>query len=185
MEAKGLKPRSREWNAVLVACAKAAETSATVEIFKKMVERGEKPTKVSYGALLSALEKGKMYDEAIRVWEHMRKVGIEPNQYSYTIMASVYVGLENFSLVENIIKEMVSTGIAPTVVTFNAIISVCSRNGLGGEAYEWFQRIKAMNIHPNEITYEIWIYGRANDGKPRRRKPVNKWEIHAEQPTDD
>ncbi|KAK9748242.1 hypothetical protein RND81_02G045300 [Saponaria officinalis] len=252
MEAKGLKPRSREWNAVLVACAKAAETSAAVEIFKKMVERGEKPTEVSYGALLSALEKGKMYDEAIRVWEHMRKVGIEPNQYSYTIMASVYVGLENFNLVENIIKEMVSTGIDPTVVTFNAIISVCSRNGLGGEAYEWFQRMKAMNIDPNEITYEMLIYGLANDGKPRlaydaylravnegltlsyraydaviqssqdygatidvtalgprplgqtkngitrndfaepgnddetprRRKPVNKREIHAEQPTD-
>ncbi|XP_074278367.1 uncharacterized protein LOC141601956 [Silene latifolia] len=167
MEAKGLKPRSREWNAVLVACSKASETSAAIEIFKKMVERGEKPTQVSYGALLSALEKGKMYDEAIRVWEHMRKVGIEANLYSYTIMASVYVGLGKFNLVEYIIKEMISTGNNPTVVTYNAIISVCSRNGLGGEAYDWFHRMKGMNIEPNEITYEMLIFALAKDGKPR------------------
>ena len=44
MEEKGLKPGSRKWNAVLIACSKASETSATVEIFKRMVEQGEKPT---------------------------------------------------------------------------------------------------------------------------------------------
>ncbi|KAJ7970723.1 Pentatricopeptide repeat-containing protein [Quillaja saponaria] len=56
---KGLKPGSREWNVVLVACSKASETTAVVQISKRMVEQGEKPTIISYGALLSALEKGK------------------------------------------------------------------------------------------------------------------------------
>lgn len=56
MEEKGLKPR--EWNLVLVACSKAAETSATVEIFKRMVEQGEKPTQISYGHCSVLLRKG-------------------------------------------------------------------------------------------------------------------------------
>lgn len=167
MEAKGLKPSSREWNAVLIACSKASETTAAVEIFKKMIERGEKPTVVSYGALLSTLEKGKLYDEAVRVWEHMRKIGVEPNLYAYTIMASVYVGLGKFSLVDYIIQEMVSTGNNPTVVTFNAIVSVCTKNGLAGAAYEWFQRMRSMNIDPNEITYDTLVEALAKDGKPR------------------
>ncbi|XP_021739665.1 pentatricopeptide repeat-containing protein At3g46610-like [Chenopodium quinoa] len=167
MEAKGLKPRSREWNAVLIACSKASEATAAVEIFKRMIERGEKPTVISYGALLSALEKGKLYDEAVRVWEHMRKIGVEPNLYAYTIMASVYVGLGKFNLVDYIIQEMVSIGINPTVVTFNAIISVCTKNGLVGAAYEWFQRMRSMSIDPNEITYDTLIEALANDGKPR------------------
>ncbi|GAB4848041.1 hypothetical protein Ancab_002701 [Ancistrocladus abbreviatus] len=167
MEAKGLKPGSREWNAVLLACSKASETTAAVQIFRRMVEQGEKPTIISYGALLSALEKGRLYDEAIRVWEHMIKVGIEPNLYAYTIMASIYVGLGKFNIVDYILKEMFSTGNEPTVVTFNAIISGCARNGMGNAAYEWFHRMKALKISPNEITYEMLIEALAKDGKPK------------------
>ncbi|KAF3618980.1 Pentatricopeptide repeat-containing protein [Capsicum annuum] len=167
MEEKGLRPSSREWNAVLVACSKASETSAAVQIFRRMVEKGEKPTVISYGALLSALEKGKLYDEALQVWKHMIRVGIEPNLYAYTIMASIYTAQGKFNIVDSIIKEMVSTGVEPTVVTFNAIISACARNGMGSVAYEWFQRMKTQNITPNEVSYEMLIEALANDGKPR------------------
>ncbi|KAG8384905.1 hypothetical protein BUALT_Bualt04G0166800 [Buddleja alternifolia] len=167
MEEKGLKPGSREWNSVLVACSKASETSAAIAIFKRMVEQGEKPTIISYGALLSALEKGKLYDEALSVWKHMIKVGFEPNLYAYTIMASIYAAQGKFDIVDSIIREMVTVGINPTVVTFNAIISACARNSLGSVAYEWFQRMKLENVTPNEVTYEMLIEGLANDGKPR------------------
>ncbi|KAF5739579.1 pentatricopeptide repeat-containing protein [Tripterygium wilfordii] len=167
MEAKGLKPRSREWNAVLVACSKASETTAAVQIFTRMVEQGEKPTIISYGALLSALEKGRLYDEAVGVWKHMLKVGVKPNLYACTTMASVFTGQGNFRMVDTIIDEMVSSGIGPTVVTYNAIISGCARNCMGGAAYEWFHRMKVNNISPNEITYEMLIEALSKDGKPR------------------
>uniref|UniRef100_A0A6N2LA13 Uncharacterized protein n=1 Tax=Salix viminalis TaxID=40686 RepID=A0A6N2LA13_SALVM len=167
MEEKGLKPGSKEWNAVLVACSKASETAAAVQIFRRMVEQGEKPTVLSLGALLSALEKGRLYDEAVRVWEHMLKVGVKPNVYAYTIMASVFTGQGNFRLVDAIINEMVSTGIGPTVVTYNAIISGCARNNMSSAAYEWFHRMKVQNISPNEITYGMLIEGLAKNGKPR------------------
>ncbi|XP_004308618.1 PREDICTED: pentatricopeptide repeat-containing protein At3g46610-like [Fragaria vesca subsp. vesca] len=168
MEEKGLKPRSKEWNAVLVACSKAAETSAAVKIFRRMVEQGQKPTILSYGALLSALEKGKLYDEARQVWEHMIKVGVKPNLYAYTIMASVFSGHGKFNLVETILQEMVSSGIEPTVVTYNAIISGCARNdSSSADAYDWFDRMKANNIPPNNVTYEMMIEALAKEGKPR------------------
>ncbi|WCJ41838.1 Protein LOW PHOTOSYNTHETIC EFFICIENCY 1 chloroplastic [Euphorbia peplus] len=167
MEEKGLKPGSREWNAVLVACSKASETSAAVQIFQRMIEQGEKPTIVSYGALLSALEKGRLYDEAVRVWEHMLKVGIKPNVYAYTIMASVFSGQGHFRQVDAIINEMNSTGIEPTVITYNAIISGCAHNSRSSAAYEWFHRMKVHNMIPNRITYEMLIEALAKDGKPR------------------
>lgn len=167
MEDKGLKPGSKEWNAVLVACSKASETTASVQIFKRMVENGEKPTIISYGALLSALEKGKLYDEAFRVWDHMVKMGVEPNAYAYTIMASIHTALGNFNRVDAIISEMVTLGIELTVVTYNAIISGCARNGMSSAAYEWFHRMKVQNISPNEITYEMLIEALAKDGKPK------------------
>ncbi|XP_031265092.1 protein LOW PHOTOSYNTHETIC EFFICIENCY 1, chloroplastic-like [Pistacia vera] len=167
MEEKGLKPGSREWNAVLVACSKASEYSAAVQIFKRMVEKGEKPTIISYAALLSAFEKGKLYDEALRVWEHMLNVGVEPNLYTYTIMASVFSAQGKFNKVELILQEMASTGIEPTVVTYNAIVSACARNCMSSAAYEWFHRMNVQNISPNEITYEMLIEGLAKDGKPR------------------
>lgn len=167
MEEKGLKPGSKEWNAVLVACSKASETSAAVKIFKRMVEQGQKPTSLSYGALLSALEKGKLYDEARQVWEHMLKVGIEQNLYACTIMASVFAGQGKFNLVDTVIHEMISSGIEPTVVTYNAIISGCARNDMSSAAFEWFHRMKAQNIPPNNVTYEMLIEALAKDCKPR------------------
>ncbi|XP_002526948.3 protein LOW PHOTOSYNTHETIC EFFICIENCY 1, chloroplastic [Ricinus communis] len=167
MEDKGLKPGSREWNAVLVACSKASETTAAVQIFRRMIEQGEKPTIVSYGALLSALEKGKLYDEAVRVWEHMLKVDVKPNLYAYTIMASVFAGQGKFTYVDAIIQKMVSSGIEPTIITYNAIISGCTHNNLSSAAYEWFHRMKVQNMPPNKITYEMLIEALAKDGKPR------------------
>ncbi|XP_011651578.1 protein LOW PHOTOSYNTHETIC EFFICIENCY 1, chloroplastic [Cucumis sativus] len=167
MEEKGLRPGSREWNAVLVACSRAAETSAAIDIFRKMVEQGEKPTVLSYGALLSALEKGKLYDEARSVWDHMIRVGVEPNIYAYTTMASVFTGQGKFNMVEVTINDMVASGIEPTVVTYNAIITGCVRNGMSSVAYEWFHRMKVRNISPNEVSYELLIEALAKEGKPR------------------
>ncbi|XP_052196003.1 protein LOW PHOTOSYNTHETIC EFFICIENCY 1, chloroplastic-like isoform X2 [Diospyros lotus] len=167
MEDKGLKPGSREWNAVIVACSKASETSAAVQMFKRMVEQGETPTIISYGALLSALEKGKLYDEALRVWQHMLKVGVEPNLYAYTIMASIYTAQGKFNIVDSIIRDMVSSGINPTVVTYNAIISGCAHNSMGSAAYEWFHKMKAENIPANEVTFEMLIEALGKDGKPK------------------
>lgn len=164
---KGLKPGTREWNAVLVACSKASETSAAVQIFKRMVDQGEKPTVLSYGALLSALEKGKLYDEAIRVWEHMCKVGIKPNLHAYTILASVYIGKGKPEIVDSILREMREAKIQPNVVTFNAIITGCAKNQLGGAAFEWFHRMKVQNVKPNNITYDMLIEALTRDGKPK------------------
>ncbi|XP_072981500.1 protein LOW PHOTOSYNTHETIC EFFICIENCY 1, chloroplastic [Typha angustifolia] len=166
MQDRGLRPGSREWNAVLVACSKASETSAAVQIFRRMVEQGEKPTILSYGALLSALEKGKLYDEALRVWDHMCKMGISPNLYAYTILASLYIGKGNPEMVDSVLHEMSSVGIEPTVVTFNAIITGCAKNNMTSAAYEWFHRMKVQNIKPNKITYDMLIEALARDGKP-------------------
>ncbi|XP_078439935.1 uncharacterized protein LOC144710134 [Wolffia australiana] len=167
MQDRGLKPGTKEWNAVLIACSKASETTSAIQIFKMMVECGEKPTIVSYGALLSALEKGELYDEALRVWDHMCKMGIKPNLHAYTILASIYVGRGQPELVESTIRDMSSSGVYPTVVTFNAIITGCARKNQGSAAYEWFHRMKIRNITPNEITYEMLIETLARDGKPR------------------
>lgn len=164
---KGLRPGTREWNAVLVACSKASETSAAVQIFKRMIEHGEKPNILSYGALLSALEKGQRYDEALRVWEHMCKVGLKPNLHVYTILASIYIGKGQPEMVDSVLHAMSEAEILPTVVTFNAIITGCAKNEMSGAAFEWFNRMKVQNIKPNDITYDMLIEALARDGKPK------------------
>ncbi|KAM3334202.1 hypothetical protein ACQJBY_028946 [Aegilops geniculata] len=164
MQEKGLDPGSREWNAVLLACSRAAESSAAVDTFKKMIDRGLKPDVVSYGALLSALEKGRLYDEALRVWEHMRKVGVEPNLHAYTILASIYAGKGDHDKADAVLRDMLSAKIEPTVVTFNAIITACTRSGA---AFEWFHRMKMHNVEPSEVTYQVLIEALVQDGKPK------------------
>lgn len=164
MQEKGLEPGSWEWNAVLLACSRAAESSAAVDTFKRMIEQGLKPDVVSYGALLSALEKGRLYDEALRVWEHMRKVGVDPNLHAYTILASIYASKGDHDKVDAVLRDMISAKIEPTVVTFNAIITACTRSGA---AFEWFHRMKMHNVEPSEVTYQVLIEALVQDGKPK------------------
>ncbi|VAH82540.1 unnamed protein product [Triticum turgidum subsp. durum] len=167
MQEKGLEPGSREWNAVLLACSRAAESSAAVDTFKRMIDRGLKPDVVSYGALLSALEKGRLYDEALRVWEHMRKVGVDPNLHAYTILASIYAGKGDHDKADAVLRDMLSAKIEPTVVTFNAIITACTRSGA---AFEWFHRMKMHNVEPSEVTYQVLIEALVQDGKPKLKQ---------------
>ncbi|KAI4965796.1 hypothetical protein ZWY2020_048179 [Hordeum vulgare] len=166
MQEKGLEPGSREWNAVLL-LLQAAESSAAVDTFKRMIDRGLKPDVVSYGALLSALEKGRLYDEALRVWEHMRKVGVDPNLHAYTILASIYAGKGDHGKADAALRDMMSAKIEPTVVTFNAIITACWRGGEGGAAFEWFHRMKMHKVEPDEVTYQMLIQALVQDSKPK------------------
>ncbi|KAG2620395.1 hypothetical protein PVAP13_3NG093000, partial [Panicum virgatum] len=154
MQEKGLKPGSKEWNAVLLACSRASETPAAVDIFKKMIEEGLKPD------IASCMMR-------TRVWEHMCKVGVKPNLYAYTILVSIYIGKGNHAMVDAVLHDMVSKQIEPTAVTFNAIISACVRNNIGGTAFEWFHRMKLRSIEPNEITYQMLIEALVQDGKPK------------------
>ncbi|KAJ4826269.1 hypothetical protein Tsubulata_018665 [Turnera subulata] len=167
MQEKGLKPGIEGWNAALIACSRASEPSAALDVFRRMLEQGKKPTNISYRALLCALEKGQLYDEAVRVWEHMLKVGVGIDKYSYTIMASVFSGMGKFREVDAIIQEMTSSGTVPDVVTYNAIISACARKNMSSAAYEWFHRMRVQSISPDNITYEMLIEGLAKDGKSR------------------
>ncbi|CBI17710.3 unnamed protein product, partial [Vitis vinifera] len=155
---KGPKPNNLSYelvvshfNILLTAARKKGIWRWGVRLLNKMEDKGlkpgsEKPTIISYGALLSALEKGKLYDEASRVWEHMVKMGVEPNLYAYTIMASICVGQGKLQRVDSILREMETLGIDATVVTYNAIISGCARNGLSSAAFEWFHRMKKPPI---------------------------------------
>jgi len=103
----------------------------------------------------------------LRVWEHMCKVGVKPNLYAYTILVSIYIGKGNHAMVDAVLHDMVSKQIEPTAVTFNAIISACVRNNIGGTAFEWFHRMKLRSIEPNEITYQMLIEALVQDGKPK------------------
>ncbi|GAB2254044.1 hypothetical protein Droror1_Dr00021853 [Drosera rotundifolia] len=167
MEEKGLKPGTREWNVVLLACSRSAASAVAVLGFQAMVDRGLKPTTTTYVALLSALEKGKQYNRAFKVWEHMKNLGVKPNIHAFTIMATIYVALGKFHEVDLIFQEMILTGVNPTVVTYNAIISCCARNGLEGAAYEWFDKMRAQNISANEITYKMLIKAHSKGTKPK------------------
>ncbi|KAH7846142.1 hypothetical protein Vadar_010419 [Vaccinium darrowii] len=144
MEEKGLKPGSKVWNAVLVACSKASETSAAIQIFIRMVEQGEKPTVVSYCELLSALEKGQHYVEAQQV--------LRPNR-CYQVMRGWLVKSGNFTNVLNLLTEMDRVGIF-------------IRQGKEVDALNLFEEIQNKGLSPSPWSYSTALldYRRVEDG---------------------
>jgi pentatricopeptide repeat domain-containing protein 1 len=53
--------------------------------------------------------------------------------------------------------EMKEAGVKPSLVTFNAMISVCERSSRGSEAMALFEEMKASEILPNVVTYTTLI----------------------------
>jgi pentatricopeptide repeat protein len=58
-----------------------------------------------------------------------------------------------------VFREMLSKGIEPSVVTFNAIIDACARNGHMDALPGLRQEMKSRNLSPNLITYSTMIKG--------------------------
>ncbi|CAA0820928.1 Pentatricopeptide repeat-containing protein [Striga hermonthica] len=122
MEEKGLKPGSRKWNSVLVACSKASETSAAVEIFKRMVENGEKPTIISYGHCSVLLRKGSSTRKP-----EMATLGMGPTVVTFNAIISSCIRNNFGSVAYEWFQRMKDRNVDPNEVTYEMLIGVLAR----------------------------------------------------------
>jgi len=78
------------------------------------------------------------------------------------IFGSVLKGYGRARKIERVwavFEEMLSRGIEPSVVTYNAMIDACARNGQMDRVPELLTAMRHRNLEPNLITYSTMIKG--------------------------
>ncbi|MFS8032370.1 putative tetratricopeptide-like helical domain superfamily [Helianthus anomalus] len=62
-------------------------------------------------------------------------------------------------------SEIVERGVAPDNVTFSTIIGCSRLRSLPGKAVEWFEKMAAFGVDPDDVTYTVMIdfYGRVGN----------------------
>merc|ERR1719215_701646 len=63
-----------------------------------------------------------------------------------------------------VFKEMLARDIKPSVITFNAVIDACARNGQTDRVPELMVEMKKQGLEPNLITYSTMIKGSCQQG---------------------
>lgn len=120
-----------------------------LEFFHEMQNLGVSPDKFTYSAIiqlcigLGSIELGKiMHSQIIRT-------GFAPNTFISTSLLSMYAKLGRM---EESCKVFNSMG-EHNDVSWNAIISGFTSNGVYSEAYDYFLRMKAGGLKPNVYTF--------------------------------
>ena len=84
------------------------------------------------------------------------------DQVNAVIFGSVLKGYGRARCMERVVsvfEEMLSRGIEPSVVTYNAMVDACARNGQMKMVPELLKGMKARKLEPNLITYSTMIKG--------------------------
>jgi pentatricopeptide repeat protein len=167
------------WNSLISRLSENYMLDDAWKFFEKMPNRDV----VSWTAVISAYEQAGQGDIAFKLFLDMLARGMRPNQLTVTSLLSACACLGAAKLGEQIHSLIYKLGFNSClsvcnalitmyfkcgsldglcafeempdrdIVTWNAVLGGCAQNGLGTEAVDIFEQMKASGIFPNEISF--------------------------------
>ncbi|KAJ7528052.1 hypothetical protein O6H91_16G084700 [Diphasiastrum complanatum] len=144
-------PRRNEvsWSSIIAACAQNGHGMEALVLFSHMQVDGFKPDHVTFVCTLDActalatLERGQMIHASIvdSGYEGLVVVG--------TALVNMYGRCGSFENARNVFDRMSHRN----VITWNAMIAACARNGHCKEALNLFNQMQAYGFKPDEVTF--------------------------------
>ncbi|KAK2647145.1 hypothetical protein Ddye_022340 [Dipteronia dyeriana] len=104
------------------------------------------------------LKEQSSWERALEIFEWFkRKECYELNVIHYNIMLRILGKARKWSYVESLWDEMGVKGIAPINSTYGTLIDVYSKGGRKEEAVCWLERMKGLEMEPDEVTMGIVV----------------------------
>ena len=136
-------------NSAITACGPAGEWTVALRLVNFMRTEGFRPNAYTYAAAINACDMGGQWDEVLRLLEEML-AGQQQQQQLYASSRNTTGG----------VSGGVSSGSSTLgVVPFNAAIAAAVRNGRLPQAKELFDRMKALGVTRNTVTYTTLLSG--------------------------
>lgn len=147
-------------NVVLQSLVEVKETSAAINIFKKMRKHGFLPNTATYSIMIECCSVDGCYRSALQLLSLMFRDGYRPNTVTYTSLMKVVKDCENFYeelyLLERANTEWEATeGSGGDVVMYNTVLLKGRDNGRIDIIEFLIEKMHQEKIQPNSVTCSI------------------------------
>lgn len=148
-----LQNKKVAFQAVMTACARAADYAKCREVFIQMTEAGVPPDRGHFSALLAACAHGKHGDIAQAIFNQMPAYGVVPDVANWTILISCHTN--NLPRCKELVEEMKLSSIEPSGLMCQELLEahVVAQDGPGarqildsGKLGEWQRSGKVARL---------------------------------------
>uniref|UniRef100_A0ACD5V7E7 Uncharacterized protein n=1 Tax=Avena sativa TaxID=4498 RepID=A0ACD5V7E7_AVESA len=139
------------WTVMLSGLVNCRLPSEALELFNEMQASGVKPDKVVLSAVLSACASLGALESGRWVHEYIERKGIEWDVHVGTSLVDMYAKCGYLESSLSVFHKMP----VKNVSSWNALINGFALHGHGREALEYFDRMVASGLRPNEVTFII------------------------------
>ncbi|CAM0904087.1 unnamed protein product [Alopecurus aequalis] len=139
------------WTVMISGLVHCRLPSGALEVFNAMQTSGVKPDKVVLSTVLSACASLGALESGKWVHEYIERKGIEQDVHVGTSLVDMYAKCGCF---ENSLSVFCKMPVK-NVSSWNALINGFALHGHGREALEYFGRMVASGLPPNEVTFII------------------------------
>merc|ERR1719476_764877 len=137
-------------------------------IWREMRTKHIIPTSISIGCMVEALVASGDPDAGYELIHDMLSDKQTKSQVNAVIYCSVLKGFcheKRFDRVWAVYEEMVAAHIQFSIVTYNALIDACARNGDMARVQPLMEDMARQGIEPNVITYSTIVKGYCQDNR--------------------
>lgn len=142
-------------NNLLSYFSKAGYPEGAIEFYNDMIERGFQPDKYSFAGVLSALCRLGRIHEAVNVYHGILQSYEGVDAHIHTVIMNGLIKSGNFHRAVRIFKKAVEEKFPLDDVSYNVAIDGLIKGGQKEEAYAMFYQMRAMNVAPNQRTYNL------------------------------
>mmetsp|Transcript_33761 Transcript_33761/g.66419 ORF Transcript_33761/g.66419 Transcript_33761/m.66419 type:complete len:429 (+) Transcript_33761:2-1288(+) len=138
------------------------DISGAWRCWKQMRSRHVKPTSITIGCMVEAVVTNGDVDGGYELITSLLDDPQCRDQVNAVIFGSVLKGYGRAHCMErawSVFQEMLSRGIEPSVVTYNAMVDACARNGQTEKVPLLLAGMKERKLAPNLITFSTMIKG--------------------------
>jgi len=156
------------FGSLIKAYGHAKDIAGVWRYWKEMRSRHVKPTSITIGCMVEAVVQNGDVDGGYELIQDLLKDVQCREQVNAVIYCSVLKGYARSRRMERVWavwKEMLDRSIEPTIVTFNAMIDACARNGQMDAVPDLLTLMKTKRLVSNAITYSTTIKGFCQRGE--------------------
>ncbi|KAJ7553958.1 hypothetical protein O6H91_06G120300 [Diphasiastrum complanatum] len=136
------------WNIMITVYAQHEKSKEALQIFRQMIKQGVRPEKITFVSALHACAGPAHVDSGKMMHGLIKARGLESDVVVATSLLNMYGKCGNFDDALEIFENMPFRN----VVSWNAMIALCTQHGKDQEALVLFKRMCEDGMEPNNIT---------------------------------
>ncbi|KAL8557592.1 hypothetical protein ACS0TY_004877 [Phlomoides rotata] len=146
----GMKSKNEvSWNALIAGYARKEDGHTVMQLFSEMKRGGFRPTHFTYSSIFAACASTGALEQGKWVHADMMKLGEPVTAFVGNTLLDMYGKAGSIKDAKKVFNRLVKKDI----VSWNSMLTVYAHHGLGQEAVDLFEEMRAAGFQPNEITF--------------------------------